>query len=171
METATEMHFSVEQGFHERYARDLMLEDNWRGAIAYLMASLTDMTLDVAVDVLKGNSSLETTETGFRQMPQDPEDEHYKRFLSTYEWQHAGLWQVGAEFYQPYASVPTFGAEDAAFAVAEMEVFVDQDYTPSEYRTLRAKYYCERRESDLVVFDSKHGAVLFKRMPGPAFWQ
>lgn len=171
MQTATQVHFSVEPGFYERHARALMLEQNWRGALAFLMDTLTGMTLDIAVDVLRGKLALNTDSDGLETRPQDPEDAHYKRFLDTYEWQHAGLWQVDAEFYQPYGSVQTFGPDDANFAAAEMRIFNDRDYTPSEYRTLRAKYYCERRESDMVVFDEELGAVLFKRVPGPAFWQ
>ncbi len=171
METATQVHFSVEPGFYERHARSLMLEQNWRGALAFLMDTLQGMTLDIAVDVLRGKLSLKTDGDGLETCAQDPEDAHYKRFLDTYEWQHAGLWQVEAEFYQPYGAVKRFGRDDAEFAAAEMRIFEDRDYTPSEYRSLRAKYYCERRESDLVVFDQELGAVLFKRVPGPAFWQ
>jgi phosphohistidine swiveling domain-containing protein len=170
METATKVHFSVEPGFYERHARGLMLEANWRGAIAFLMDTLEGMTLDIAVDVLRGKVALKSDGDGLDTCPQDPEDEHYKRFLETYEWQHAGLWQVDAEFYQPYGVVKRFGRDDEQFAAAEMRIFEDRDYTPSEYRLLRAKFYCERRESDLVVFHPKHGAVLFKRVPGPAFW-
>ncbi len=173
MSTKTQVvHFSVEPGFYDQHARGLMLEDNWRGALSFLMDTLQGMTYDLAVGVLQGKLSIKVDADGdLATCEQDPTDEAYLRYRGTYDWQHAGLWQIGAEFYQPYAVVERFGFEDQQYAREELQRWEDRDYTPAEYRTLRARYYAEHRETDLVHFDNKLGAVLFKRIAGPAFWQ
>lgn len=168
--TSREVHFSLESRFYERHARALMLEENWRGAIRFLQSTLPDLPLDIVVQVLQGKLSLKGDESGASVRAQDPQDAEFMRFQETYAWQHAGILQVDAEFYQPYGFVGEFGLEDEAYAQEEMAVFYDRDYTPNEYRTLRARFHAHHRESDLIRFSEKLGAVYFKRVPGPAFW-
>lgn len=167
-------HFSVAPGFLEQHARALMLEDNWRGALGFLATTLSglpaDITLGTAVAILKGELSLEADGELVRTRPQDPADPALQRFLNTQSWQQAGLWHVDGGFYQPYARIAQWGQDDAKYAAEHMQLFEDRDFTPQEYRELRARFYCERRESDRIFFDDKLGAVLFKRVPDPAFW-
>ncbi|VTU42795.1 MULTISPECIES: hypothetical protein [unclassified Variovorax] len=165
-----ELFFSVEPGFVVEHARDLVLSDDWRGALSFLMEGLEGMTLDMAVAILKGERSISTDEDGMCDGPQDPNDTRLKRYLGTAAWQTAGIYRSRGEFYQPYAYIAGFGRADKAYAREHLERMGNECVTLDEYRVLRAKYHMYSRESDLVFFNLQETAALFKRVQGPAFW-
>lgn len=169
--------FAIEPAVLHEHARALLLEANWRGALSFLMESVEGpMTLDLAVEVLQGKVMFADLGEGLQPVPQDLSNEKFRRQRSTFEWQHAGLLQVGPDFYQPYARVLGFDADDKAFAMTEVNGQQDSDgsawcdWTPESFRRLRARYYAEDRHNDRVEFAEDGTAYLFCRRPDPPFW-
>jgi phosphohistidine swiveling domain-containing protein len=165
-----ELFFTVEPGFVVEHARGLVLSEDWRGALAFLMDGMEGMTLDIAVAILKGERTISDDADGMTEGPQDPDDARLKRYLETAAWQTAGIYESRGEFYQPYGTIEGFGREDKAYARDHLERMGNEGVTLDEYRVLRAKYHMYSRESDLVFFGLQDTAVLFKRVQGPAFW-
>jgi hypothetical protein len=165
------VHFSVEGEFVAGFARDLVLEKNWRGAMRTLQAAtIPAMPLDDVVAILSGTSTLTNTANGgLKVVPQDPKCERLKRYLSTAHWQNAGILEVDGEFYRPYAVITGFTREDERPVLERMEQ--QEDWCrPEEFRVARARHYMRRPFEDKVYFDAGPQPVLMERVQGPAFW-
>lgn len=152
-------------------ARERVLCNDWRDGLHMLVAGLSNMSLDLATEILKGELSLTGSETGVELCPQNKTEKSYQFFIQTFAWQNAGIYQDSrGEFFQPYAYIQEFGPEDEAYAIEVHATYPNDVLSPKEYRELRAKFYKNWRESDLVFFDLASKTVLFKRVQGPAFW-
>jgi hypothetical protein len=135
-----------------------------------LLESLDGMTHDIAVDILRGKLAVDDLGEGLETVPQDPQDPALLRHQHTLAWQHAGLWRVGTDFFQPYARIVGFGPDDNDYAMREV-LGSDRDcWTLAQFQELRARFYMQRRSEDRVVFQPDGTAVLFERRPDPAFW-
>lgn len=169
-EKSTATHFSVDMATVVSLARDMVLSNNWRGAIRVLQhGTVPQMPLDLVVDILSGKSTLQGDESGAEAVTQDPNNSELQRYLKTAEWQTAGLYACDGEFYQPYAVIPAFDSQDEAAAMKQIRDWEDI-FSMEQYREARARYHMERKESDIVRFDIAKKPVLFKRVQGPAFW-
>lgn len=168
------VHFKVDPTFHIKMARDMMLSEDWRGALNLLAKSLIQPDLNTAVAALKGEVCLVAAdESGsvLTPAPQDQSEPSFKRYLKTVEYQNCGILQVGGEFYRPYGVLPGFGQDDFDYAKEYFKRFADDfGESPKWYREYRARFYMRHKESDLVFFDIHDTPVFFKRVQGPAFW-
>jgi phosphohistidine swiveling domain-containing protein len=173
METteATVVHFTVEGAFIVNFARDQVLSKDWRGALRTLKLAMTPaMSLDQAVEILSGKSTL--VEDGQKMIfqPQDQNCAKLKRYLSTAHWQNAGILERDGEFYQPYAEIRSFNWQDAKPVLKRLEE--DHDWmSVHAFQQARARHYMDLPFDDIACFDSGSHPVLFKRVQGPAFWQ
>lgn len=165
------VHFSVEGAFIVNFARDQVLSKDWRGALRTLQKVMTPaLSLDQAVDILSGKSTLVDVGKKMVLQPQDPACPKLKRYLNTAHWQNAGILERDGEFYQPYAEIPSFNWEDGRPVLKRLEE--DRDWMSIHaFQQARARHYMERPFDDIACFDSGSHPVLFKRVQGPAFWQ
>lgn len=164
------VHFSTDAAGIVDLARTMVLEGKWRQALKVLQSTSTPpLTLDLAQAILAGRMTLENEGEKLRVCAQDPQDARCQRYLSTLEWQTAGLLSREGEFFQPYGTIAGFTSEDEAYAVSwltQRESLVSLD----EYRKLRARYHLLHGDSDHVAFDIAKNPVVFKRAKDPALW-
>lgn len=166
-----EVFFSVENGFITDYARDLVLEGNWRKALRTLTEATTPrLRLDEAVSILEGTATLQRLDDGSHLLvPQDPACPRLARYRATSRYQQAGIFELDGEFYRPYGYVTQYGKGDETYALdslRERDDFVLMD----EYLQKRTFFYARHPESDKAFYQINPHPVLFKRVQGPAFW-
>ena len=165
------VHFSVEGAFVVNFARDQVLSKDWRGALRTLQQVTTPaLSLDQAVDILSGKSTLVEKGQKMVLQPQDPACPKLKRYLNTAHWQNAGLLERDGEFYQPYAQIVAFGRDDRRPVMERLEQDCDW-MTVQAFQQARARHYMDKPFDDIACFDTGSHPVLMKRVQGPAFWQ
>jgi len=163
-----EVHFTVEPDFIVKFVRDKVLSKDWRGALRTLTS--LPVTLDDAVALLRGESTLVDAGNGQVVLAEQPKDcPDLQRYLNTAYWQNAGILERNGEFYQPYAEIIGFGWQDLDPVMTRLREMEDW-CTMREFRDMRARHYFDTPFDDIVCFDTGTNPVIFKRVQGPAFW-
>ena len=149
--------FSIEGGWLTDHCRNLVLEDNHVHAIRTLQ-SLDGIPMEMIFEILKGNKTLEGTNT---LTLKDDNNSEYKAKL---RWKYAGMIRFRGGLYRPYALVVSYGSGDMGYAYdAVGESWKDQ-------KDIRALFYADDKSNDfarnVVVKDreSISPMCLFKRM-------
>lgn len=167
---AEKVPFALEDGFVAQHARDMVISDDWRGALRMLTEKEGfRLSLDNAVKVLTGECDIEMAPNGGCCVVPQKKNQSLGQYLHTAAWQKAGILAVRNMFYQPYALLDSFCPDDEKQALAhfaKLECWI----SPLEYRTERAKYHMKDPRHDLVFFDIDDKPVLFQRVLDPAFW-
>ena len=159
--TSANLHFSIEADFILRHARDMVLSNDWRGALSLLTEGLEGMSHELACSILKGERTLVDVDGGILDEPQDPDCPDLKRYLRLFAWQQAGVCRLTGGYYQPYAVIPAFGAAARGWAMEQLRAR-DESVSANRFRALCARWYMESRDSDLVYFELREALTLFK---------
>lgn len=93
-------------------AREMMMEGNWKKALAILMDSFEGMTYEYAIGILEGKSKLIGTNDSVLMVDELPEEAKELQALYTAEFGFGGFVKRGARMYQAYAVVDNLGYED-----------------------------------------------------------
>ena len=169
--TLAEVSFTMEEGFLADFTRGLVLEQKWRDALRILRdMTRPSLSLEQCVEILSGKSTLAQDGKGYRFVEQDPDCSRVKRYLATAAWQQAGILEVDGEFYQPYAKITSFGPADEEDVLGLYRLRDGDWVRMDQYRKMRAMYYAQSKDSDIVRFEVQSEPVLFERVQGPAFW-
>lgn len=163
------VNFSIASDVVVRHVRGLVVAGRWRHALNVLLEDIEGMTLDIAVDILKGKQTLREDDDGFETCAQDLADPDYVRYAHDVARMNAGIYERDGEFFQPYARVH-FGKDDEAWALEELGRAPDDPVSLVAYFRKRGLYHARNRDSDLVVPVRDGQAVLFGRVKDPAFW-
>ncbi|AFU86724.1 hypothetical protein D869_gp190 [Caulobacter phage CcrRogue] len=114
-ETMT-LSFRIEGAALVERARDRVIEGAWEHGLRILVEGLHGMTYEIAIDILMGKYTLggwSSDPEGVYLTEQDPEDETFKRYKETFDFQFAGVFKdETGRIMRPYAIVDSYGKKD-----------------------------------------------------------
>ncbi|AFU88563.1 hypothetical protein CcrSwift_gp245 [Caulobacter phage CcrSwift] len=183
--------FRIEGAALVERARDRVIEGNWEHGLRILVEGLHGMSYELAIDILLGKHTLggwSSDPEGVYLTDQDPEDETFKRYKETLDYQFAGVFKLDdGRIMRPYAVVDSFSKIDFDSRVRFLRLAQGSDPVfsrPKRYHDPRAEingeeidwayralHYADEPTQDIVRLVRMEGfhptiraAVLFKEV-------
>jgi hypothetical protein len=170
--------FQVSGDFITDQARAFVLEEQWRRGLDLLRRGLSEMDYESAISILAGRKRLD----GINHLDLVDEDPvEAELFAGELRYRYAGLYQVGHDFFKPYAYVDNWGPDDCRERVPNRfhnRLVTREAYVVRFDPLVRSVYYMNDQVNDraevleVPVKDgfNKRAVVLFAQVDDPPFW-